>query len=265
MRWALGIEYDGSCYNGWQAQKDGLGVQTVLEKALSEVADHPVSVICAGRTDTGVHSIAQVIHFDTDAVRSIRSWVLGANANLPRDVSVLWAVKVSNDFHARFSALSRVYRYTILNRAVRPAILANKVSWDHRPLDVERMQIAASHLIGEHDFTSYRTVQCQSKSPIRNVICLDVSRENDFVFIDIEANAFLHHMVRNMAGVLMAIGAGEEDTDWSKVVLDKNDRTKGGVTAPSAGLYFMKVRYPEKFAIPDSPSSIEYLASLYTD
>lgn len=250
MRVALGIEYDGSHYNGWQSQKDGIGIQTILEQALSSVADHSVSIICAGRTDTGVHAIGQVVHFDTGALRTARSWVLGANANLPGDISVIWAVEVSDDFHARFSATSRAYRYIILNRPIRPAILANKVSWEHRPLDIDKMQTAGNFLLGEHDFTSYRAAQCQSKSPVRNITSLRVSRDNDFVFIDIEANAFLQHMVRNIAGVLMTVGAGEEDAAWSQLVLDKRDRTQGGVTAPPDGLYFMKVGYPESFPIP---------------
>jgi tRNA pseudouridine38-40 synthase len=259
MRIALGIEYDGSSYNGWQSQKDGIGIQTILEQALSSVADHPVSVTCAGRTDTGVHASGQVIHFDSDAVRTARAWVMGANANLPRDVSVIWAVGTNDDFHARFSATSRAYRYIILNRSVRPAILANKVSWEHRPLDIEKMQIAGNLLLGEHDFSSYRAAQCQSKSAIRTITKLQVSRENDFVFIDIEANAFLQHMVRNIAGVLMTVGAGEEDTAWSRHVLDKRDRTQGGVTASPAGLYFIKVEYPEIFQIPEVPASLDIL------
>lgn len=262
MRIALGVEYDGSGYNGWQSQKHGCGVQEVVEKALSSVADHAVNVTCAGRTDTGVHALEQVIHFDSDAKRDMRAWVLGANANLPDNVSVLWAKEVVNDFHARFSALSRSYRYIILNRDVRPAILANKVSWEYRPLDVNNMQAAAVHLLGEHDFTSYRTVHCQSKTPMRNVMRLDVSRDSDFVFIDIEANAFLHHMVRNIAGVLMTIGSGEQPVNWSKTVLEMKDRAEGGVTAPSAGLYFMSVNYSGEFGLPSSDRAMHYLSML---
>ena len=262
MRIALGIEYDGSNYNGWQTQKHGTGIQAVLEQALSKVANHEVAVTCAGRTDAGVHALEQVVHFDSDADRDMRAWVLGSNANLPDDISVLWAEVVEDDFHARFSALSRTYRYIVLNREVRPAILASKVSWDFRPLDTQKMQQAAQPLLGEHDFTSYRTVHCQSKTPMRNVMQLDISRDGDFVYIDIEANAFLHHMVRNIAGVLMSIGAGEQEPSWSQEILDKKDRTEGGVTAPAAGLYFMAVAYPEKYGLPAAATSMNFLSML---
>lgn len=262
MRIALGIEYDGSAYNGWQSQKHGTGVQSVLEEAISKVADQHVALTCAGRTDSGVHAMGQVVHFESTATREMRAWVLGVNSNLPDDISVLWAVNVSDNFHARYSALSRSYRYIILNRSVRPAILNSKVSWEYRPLDIARMQEAANYLVGKHDFTSYRTVHCQSKTPMRNVMQLDVSRENDFVLIDIKANAFLHHMVRNIAGVLMTIGAGEKEAAWCKHVLDKKDRTQGGVTAPAAGLYFMSVDYPKEFSLPEPSTRLDYLGIL---
>lgn len=262
MRIALAIEYDGSRYNGWQTQKHGMGIQSLIEQALTKVANHNIDVTCAGRTDTGVHAVEQIVHFDSDADRDMRAWVLGGNANLPSDISILWAREVEEDFHARFSALSRSYRYIILNRDVRPAILADKVSWEYRPLDTEKMQLAAEPLLGKHDFSSYRTVHCQSKTPMRNIMRLDVSRYDDFVVIDIEANAFLHHMVRNIAGVLMAIGAGEEPVVWSREVLDKRDRTKAGVTAPAAGLYFMSVAYPEKYNLPTNKESMRFLSML---
>lgn len=246
---ALGIEYNGSAYNGWQGQKHGLGVQEVLEKALSYVANEPVKVVCAGRTDTGVHAACQVVHFETSAERSERAWVLGTNTRLPNDIGVNWAKPVDVSFHARFSALRRRYRYVICNRPVRPAILDKLVSWDYRPLDEQRMQQAAVYLQGEHDFSSYRAMQCQAKSPVRTVHQLEVTRSGDFIYIDIEANAFLHHMVRNIAGVLMAIGAGEKPVDWASEVLEHRDRRMGGVTAPPHGLYFMKVSYPEEFGI----------------
>ncbi len=253
MRVALGIEYDGRAYHGWQLQDGVDTVQGRLEAALSRVADRPVRVICAGRTDTGVHAAGQVVHFDTTAERSERAWVFGANANLPKDVSVLWARPVAADFHARFSALRRRYRYVIFTRPVRPTYLQHRVSWAYRPLEVGRMRAAAAHLIGEHDFSAYRALGCQAKSPIRTLHRLDVARQGPFVFLDLEANAFLHHMVRNIAGVLMAIGAGERAPDWAHEVLKTRERALGGVTAPPFGLYFMAVSYPEAFEIPQLP------------
>jgi len=257
-RIALGVEYDGQPFCGWQRQKDDLPtVQGALEAGLSQVANEPVKIVCAGRTDTGVHACAQVIHFDTRAQRSERSWVFGANANIDKAVSVLWARPVSTDFHARFSALSRRYRYVIANRRVRPSFAAGRVSWDPRPLDEHRMQQAALHLLGEHDFNAYRAAACQAHSPVRTLHRLDVQRKRDLVIIDIEANAFLHHMVRNIAGVLMAIGAGEQEVDWSREVLEARDRRLGGVTAPPHGLYFMGVEYPSGFEIPQvSPTQL---------
>lgn len=253
MRIAVGIEYDGSEFNGWQIQKNGVSVQEKVEQALSFVADQPVRVICAGRTDTGVHAVGQVVHFDTDAQRSERSWVFGANANLPKSVTTIWAREVDESFHARFSAQARRYRYVIFNRPVRPTFLAYRVTWDHRPLDVERMAQAAQSLVGEHDFNAYRATECQAKSPVRTVHELKVFRRDDLVIIDIQANAFLHHMVRNIAGVLSAIGAGEQPVSWSRQVLQSRDRARGGVTAPPYGLYLMRVDYGPDFDLPASP------------
>lgn len=256
MRIALGIEYDGHPFHGWQSQSSGSGVQDRVEAALSKVANHPLRVACAGRTDTGVHALGQVVHFDTEAERDARAWVFGANANLPKSVSVLWMKPVSEAFHARFLARRRRYRYVIFNRAVRPAFLRWRVAWEYRPLDVARMQAGAHHLLGEHDFSAYRAVGCQAKSPVRTLYRLDIERRDELIIIDLEANAFLHHMVRNIAGVLMSIGAGERATDWALEVLEGRDRTLGGVTAPPHGLYFMSVDYPEEFEIPRlSPSS----------
>jgi tRNA pseudouridine38-40 synthase len=254
----MGVEYDGSQFCGWQAQKEALPtVQEALEKALSTVANEPIKVICAGRTDTGVHGVGQVVHFDTGAERSERSWILGSNANLPKAVSVQWARPVSEDFHARFSAQKRRYRYVIINRFSRPSFAYGRVTWEHKTLDEMRMQQAAQHLVGEHDFSSYRAVACQAHSPVRTVSRLAVRREQDLVIIDIEANAFLHHMVRNVAGVLMTIGAGEQAVDWSREVLHARDRTQGGITAPPHGLYFMSVDYPAEFGIPQvSPTQL---------
>lgn len=254
MRIALGIEYDGQSFRGWQAQKHGVPtVQAALETAVSKVAAHRVSTVCAGRTDTGVHGIGQVVHFDTEAVRTPRNWLLGSNVNLPPTVSVTWAKEVGDDFHARFSATARSYRYLILNRPCRSALLAGKVTWVHRPLDAERMHVAAQHLLGTHDFSSYRALGCQAKSPVRTISGIRVERQRDLIELSLTANAFLHHMVRNIAGVLIEIGQGERPAEWTLEVLRLRDRTLGGVTAPPHGLYLSQVRYPEAFAIPAPP------------
>jgi len=252
MRIALGVEYNGANFFGWQFQPHARSVQGEVEIALSKVANHPVKVICAGRTDTGVHAIGQVIHADVTAQRTTRSWVLGTNSNLPIDVSMLWAQSVDNHFHARFSAQARHYRYIILNRPTRPALLTKQVTWERRILEVERMQIAGNYLIGTHDFSSYRAVSCQAKTPIRTISRLMVSRMDDRVIIDISANAFLHHMVRNIAGVLITIGAGEKRPKWAHTVLEAQDRTMGGITAPAAGLYFCGIDYPAPYQFPKS-------------
>ncbi len=256
MRIALGVEYDGRDFHGWQLQEGVPTVQEALEGALSKVADHPVRVIVAGRTDTGVHALNQVVHFDSGAPRAMRAWVFGCNSQLPRGVSVNWAEPVSDEFHARFSARARRYRYVILNRPTRPAILAGKVTWECRPLDVERMREAALHLLGEHDFSAYRALGCQAKSPVRTIHRLTLERRGDLVVLETEANGFLHHMVRNIAGVLMAIGMGKAEPAWARVVLESRDRTLGGVTAPPDGLYFVAVRYPEPYRFPAVDDSL---------
>jgi tRNA pseudouridine38-40 synthase len=208
-----------------------------------------VRTACAGRTDAGVHATWQVIHFETPAERSERSWMLGTNSNLPEDVRLLSIKPVGDEFHARFSAQARRYRYVILNRPVASALLRQRVTWTHQPLDPGRVSAAAAYLLGEHDFSSFRAVACQAKSPVKTVHRLDVTRSGDFLYLDVEANAFLHHMVRNIAGVLMAVGRGERDPDWVGDVLDARDRTQGGVTAPADGLYLVGVRYPQNHGI----------------
>lgn len=251
MRFAVGVEYDGSAFAGWQFQSHmERTVQGVVEEALSRVANHPVQIHAAGRTDAGVHATGQVFHFDSDAERDERAWVFGGNANLPKDVALLWAKPVDDSFHARFAAVRRAYRYVIFTRDVRPTFLANRVTWHYQDLDVARMHKAGQALVGEHDFSSYRAVACQAKSPVRILHSLEVSAQGPFIFIDVEANGFLHHMVRNIAGVLMAIGGGDKPISWAKEVLELRDRTLGGVTAQPHGLYLTEVGYPEAFALP---------------
>lgn len=249
MRIACAVEYDGSRFSGWQRQDHARSTQGDVEVAVSRVANHAVQIFCAGRTDAGVHATWQVIHFETTAERSDRSWVLGSNANLKKDAGLLWAQRVDDDFHARFSAQSRRYRYIILNRPVPSPLLRTRVAWCHALLDETRMQLAANELVGEHDFSSYRALACQAKSPVRTVHHLTVRRSGDFLYLDIVANAFLHHMVRNIAGVLISIGCGDRQPGWAREVLEHRDRTRGGVTAPACGLYMVGVRYPEKYAI----------------
>ena len=250
MRIAAAVEYRGTHYHGWQRLKQDPSVQECVEDALSIVANHPVNVVCAGRTDAGVHALNQVIHFDTSAVREMHSWVFGANSNLPADVSLLWAKVVEEDFHARFSAVSRSYQYLILNRPSKPGLLQGQVSWEAKKLDLEAMNVAASELLGTHDFTSYRAQACQAKTAIREIQELRVDRCQDYVVVSVRANAFLYHMVRNIAGVLVAIGSGKEKPDWALKVLQAKDRSLAGVTAPAEGLYLTQVEYPDRFALP---------------
>ncbi|MBA2656213.1 MAG: tRNA pseudouridine(38-40) synthase TruA [Tatlockia sp.] len=249
MRIALGVEYDGSQYHGWQAQTGLHTVQQVMENALTKVADQDISIICAGRTDTGVHATNQVIHFDSDKERTIRSWIHGANSYLPKDVCVKWGREMPDDFHARYSAITRRYRYLIYNSPIRPALLRSNVTWQYRQLDHKLMQEAAQLLIGENDYTSFRSVECQSHTAMREVHHIEVTRSGDLLMIDITANAFLHHMVRNITGVLMAVGTGKQPVPWVKEVLDAKDRRLGAETAPPYGLYLVAVAYPKEFAV----------------
>ena len=249
-RIAVGIEYDGSAYAGWQSQPGTITIQQALEKALSVIAAEPVSLTCAGRTDAGVHAWGQVAHFDTCATRAARSWVLGANSELPKDLSVSWAMPVPAHFHARYSAYARTYRYVVLNRDVRSALLARRVTWIHQRLDEAAMTHAARFLEGEHDFSAFRSSACQAKSPIRRLERLSVERRNEFLFIEVTANAFLHHMVRNIAGLLITVGKGEQPPQWALDVLRAKDRRQAAATAPATGLYLLSVRYPAAFGLP---------------
>ena len=250
QRWALAVEYDGSAYSGWQSQGHARTLQDELEAALSGIADHPVQVVCAGRTDAGVHATHQVVHFDSPAVRPEWAWLRGTNSRLPGAMAVRGVWPVAGDFHARFSAGSRRYRYAIVSDAVRPALHRGRVAWTWRALQAAPMQAAAELLLGEHDFTSYRSVACQARHAVRELRRLDVSAAGRYLYLDVEANAFLHHMVRNIAGVLMAVGAGDRPPDWAREVLEARDRTAGGVTAPADGLYLVGVRYPDRFGLP---------------
>lgn len=249
----MGIEYDGTGFHGWQTQEPGVRtVQSVLEQGIARVADHAVRVHCAGRTDAGVHALEQVVHFDSPSVRRARAWVLGTNVNLPADCCVRWAQEVDPGFHARFSATARHYRYRILNRPARSALERDRALWVHQALDLDRMSEAASHLVGEHDFSSFRAMACQAKSPIRRVHYLNLESRGGLIELRIGANGFLHHMVRNIVGVLVAVGRGEAPAAWPLELLEVRDRTLGGVTAPPQGLFFVRADYPPSFHLPQA-------------
>ncbi len=250
MRIALGIEYDGTDFCGWQRLSHAPSIQQVVEDAVSFVADETIEITCAGRTDAGVHAQCQVAHFDTQARRDERGWVLGVTSRLPSTVGVRWARPVSEEFHARYIATARRYRYSILNRAVRPVLDARFVAWERRPLDVERMHAAAQALIGEHDFSAFRTLACQARSPVRRVDYLRVTREGEYVRIEVRANAFLHHMVRNFVGSLLPIGRGEQPVEWLAQLLRGRDRAVAGPTAVAQGLTFIGPVYPAAHGLP---------------
>ncbi|CAG7856901.1 tRNA pseudouridine synthase A [biofilm metagenome] len=254
VRIVLGIEYDGSGYSGWQWQPHRRSIQNELEKALSTVANEPVSVICAGRTDAGVHALEQIVHFDVSVERELRAWLMGGNTYLPDDIRIIWAKFAIADFHARYSAVARLYRYVILNRAVKSALMDKQVTWCYQPLDAELMHKSAQVLVGNHDFSSFRAQGCQSKSPYRIVHFIDVYQDADTVIVEICANAFLHHMVRNIVGVLMAVGIGKQASEWVPDVLAAKMRKKGGVTAPPDGLYLTAVYYPAHYGITAHPA-----------
>ncbi len=250
MRIALGIEYDGTDFQGWQKLGHGPSVQAEVEAALSFVANAATVVQCAGRTDSGVHARCQVVHFDTDASRPMRGWVLGANSRLPAAICVRWAVHVADDFHARYAARARRYRYRILDRKIRPALLRRYVAWERLPLDADAMHRAAQALIGEHDFSAFRAVQCQARHAVRDMQTISVVREGEEVVVDVRANAFLHHMVRNIVGSLLVIGRGESHEGWMDELLRGRDRNVAGATAPPQGLCFLGPLYPVQWELP---------------
>lgn len=249
-RIALGLEYDGSSFLGWQTQPGGGSVQDALEPACAEIAGSPVSITGAGRTDRGVHARLQIAHFDSEARRPPSAWVRGVNALLPAPVAVLWSHEVPGDFHARYSARSRTYRYELLNRPVRPAIAARHAGWFHLPLDEAKMRQAAALLVGEHDFSAFRAAECQAKTPVRTLKSFEVFRENDSIHFVVTANAFLHHMVRNLVGTLVYIGKGKHPPGWARELLESRDRARAAPTFGPEGLYLEKVEYEPKWGLP---------------
>lgn len=254
-RWAAGVEYLGTAYSGWQWQGHAPSVQQQVERALSNVADHELKVTAAGRTDAGVHAYNQVIHFDSEAERAPHAWLFGTNSQLPRDISLRWVQAPADPgFNARYSATARRYRYVMLPARSRSALLADRVAWLVGDLDVESMHRAAQALVGEHDFSAYRDSACQSRTPMRRLDHIEVARIREFVVLEVEANAFLHHMVRNIAGVLMAIGQGKQPQEWARTVLESRERARGGVTADAGGLYFVGPVYPARFGLPPPPA-----------
>ncbi len=251
QRVALAVEYLGGQYHGFQTQPSGVPtVQQALEHALSQVAAEPITLVCAGRTDAGVHATQQIVHFDTLALRPEKAWVRGTRAHLPMDISVLWARPVAPEFHARFSAKARTYRYLICDRPTYSGLMHQHVTWSRKRLNEQAMRAAAQCLIGEHDFTSFRASQCQARRPVRTIEHLHIARRGELLVIEVKANAFLHHMVRNIVGVLMAVGAGEAAPEWMAQILAARDRSAGGVTARPFGLYLVAVDYPEVFGLP---------------
>ncbi|WIM06594.1 MAG: tRNA pseudouridine(38-40) synthase TruA [Candidatus Nitricoxidivorans perseverans] len=256
MRIALGVEYDGGPFAGWQSQAHGNTVQDVLERALAAIAGAPVRTMCAGRTDAGVHALAQVVHFDTEVERPDTAWVRGVNAHLPPAVAVRWAMRVRGDFHARFSARARSYRYLLLNRPIRPAAAHGRVGWHHAPLDVGAMSAAAACLPGEHDFSAFRAAECQAKSPVKIMHHVAILRQSDVISFDFTASAFLHHMVRNLVGALVFVGKGRHRPEWIAELLEGRDRTRAAPTFDAAGLYFAGVEYAPEWGLPVESGSI---------
>lgn len=251
MRIAIGLEYDGRGFCGWQSQPSGCGVQDHLEKAVAGIAGEKLGVTAAGRTDTGVHASFQVAHFDANATRPLTAWVRGVNTHLPDGIAVIWAREMPDDFHARFAVEERGYRYVLLNHPVRPGLMAGKVGWHHRPLDERAMQAAAERLLGRHDFSAFRAAECQAKSPEKEVRQADIRRQGDFLVCDFRADGFLHHMVRNIMGCLVHIGAGQAAPDWMDELLAHKDRTRAAPTFMADGLYLSYIRYASRFGLPD--------------
>ncbi len=250
MKYAACIEYDGTPYFGWQRLSHGPSVQAEVENSLSQVAAQPIELNCAGRTDSGVHGIGQIVHFESTAERSIKAWKMGCNRNLPDDISMRWIQPVNEDFHARFSAISRRYRYIILNQITRPAIIFNKVCWYKESLNADLMHQSAQLLLGENDFSSFRAAGCQAKHARRELQSISVTRDGQYIYIDIVANAFLHHMVRNIVGSLFEVGKAAKPVEWFTELLAVKDRNQAGITAPACGLYFVSVEYPKQFELP---------------
>lgn len=260
MRIALGITYLGTAYHGWQSQPDGRTVQDQLEQALAQFADQPtVSTLCAGRTDAGVHGLAQVVHFDTDLTRPMASWVRGTNRFLPHEIAVQWAHSVPDAFHARASAIARRYRYVLLESPVRPSLESGRVGWVFRPLDAHAMEAAAQHLLGEHDFSSFRAAQCQALSPVKHLRRIDIARRGAYWRVDFEGNAFLHHMIRNIMGCLVAVGQGLRHPDWMADVRDARSRDAAAPTFSPDGLYFVGPVYEPHWGLPSSVPGLDWL------
>lgn len=251
MRIILVLEYDGSRYCGWQSQPERCSIQDALETALSEIAKEKIRVITAGRTDAGVHALYQVVHFDTLVQRPIGAWIRGVNALLPNDMAILWATETSDEFHARYSAFERRYLYLLLNQSVRPGINCNKVGWFHHPLELEKMQVAGTILVGEHDFSSFRAAECQAKSSIRTITQLRITRYGNLLIFDLRANAFLQHMVRNIIGCLVYIGKGKYSPGWMYELLESCNRTYAAPTFSSSGLYLAGVKYDHRWCMPE--------------
>ncbi len=252
FRVAIAVEYDGSAFNGWQKQSSPRfnTIQSELERALSDIADSHIKTTCAGRTDAGVHATCQIVHFDSPTDRPEKAWTRGVNSLLPPSIRVLWARQVDEQFHARFSATARHYQYIIYHRATASALMRGRATYMARPLDVKSMNSAAQNLLGEQDFSVFRAAGCQSKSPFRYINMASVSNHNGFIVFDIQANAFLQHMVRNITGALMEVGQGERDTDWINELIASKDRTQAGLTAAPDGLYMVGVEYPPDFSLP---------------
>ncbi len=259
MRVALGVSYDGHPYEGWQSQPSGRTVQDQLEKALSQFADQRISTLCAGRTDAGVHGLMQVVHFDTQAERTAHAWVRGTNSLLPRDIAVQWAQIVPPEFHCRASAQSRRYAYLLLESPVRPSMDAHRVGWVFQPLNLERMQAATQHVLGEHDFSSFRASACQALSPVKNIMRIDISRRGAYWRFEFEANAFLHHMIRNLMGCLIVIGQGKQPPAWMAEVLAARSRDAAAPTFAPDGLYFLGPRYDAHWGLPERTPAYDWL------